>query len=122
MVSRLQARLACVLAGVAISLAFAGSAAMAQDGQLVVYGPGRDTRFEHVGYYDLNLATRAGERTLYRRVNHAVERVCLHDPGRWYGLAVPDYTQCTARSWRGARPQVIGAVYRARMQAYGYGY
>jgi UrcA family protein len=118
MVTRFHARMAVV----AVTLIFAGSGALAQDGQIIVRGPGPDTRFERVGYYDLNLAARTDERTLYRRVGNAVERVCLYDEGRWYGLAVPDYNQCAERSWRGARPQVIGAVYRARLRAYGNGY
>jgi UrcA family protein len=110
------------LAGVTASLIVIGSAAMAQQSQIIVHGPGPDTRIERVGYYDLNLASRYGEQTLYRRVGASVERVCLYDRGRWYGLAVPDYNQCAERSWRGAKPQVIGAVYRARLQAYGSGY
>ena len=118
MVTRFHARMAAVT----VSLIFAGSAAMAQGAQIIVRGPAADTRFERVGYYDLNLASRAGERTLYRRVGNAVERVCLYDEGRWYGLSEPDYNQCAERSWRGARPQVIGAVYRARLRAYGSGY
>ena len=122
MAYRFQATIAAGLAGVAASLVFAGSTATAQDSQIIVRGPGPDTRLERVGYYDLNLASRAGEQALYRRVGGAVERVCLYDEGRWYGLSAPDYNQCADRSWRGARPQVIGAVYRARLQAYGRGY
>lgn len=122
MVPRFHAKPAAGLAVAAASLIFTGSAAVAQQGQVVVTGPGPDTRIERIGYYDLNLATRAGEQTLYRRVGGAVERVCLYDQGRWYGLSEPEYNQCTNRSWRGARPQVIGAVYRARLQAYGRGY
>jgi UrcA family protein len=122
MALRHQGKLTAALAGVALSLIVTGSAATAQDGQIIVTGPGPDTRIERVGYYDLNLASRVGEQILYRRVGASVERVCLYDRGRWYGLAVPDYNQCADRSWRGARPQVVGAVYRARMQAYGRGY
>ena len=121
MTARLHGKTA-VLAGIAASLFAIGSAATAQQGQIIVQGPGPDTRIERIGYYDLNLATRYGKQTLYRRVGASVERVCLYDRGRWYGLAVPDYNQCADRSWRGAKPQVIGAVYRARLQAYGSGY
>ena len=110
------------MTAIALALLFAGSGAVAQDAQIIVQGYGPDTRVERIGYYDLNLATRYGEQTLYRRVGASVERVCLYDKGRWYGLSVPDYNQCSERSWRGARPQVIGAVYRARLQAYGSGY
>lgn len=115
MVTWLNRRSAAVLAGVAASIVFAGSAALAQDGQIIVQAPAADVRIERVSYYDLNLATRAGEQTLERRVGGAVERVCLYDEGRWYGLAVPDYTYCAERAWSGARPQIVGAVYRARL-------
>ena len=122
MAHRLHAPIAAIVTGLTGALVFAASAATAKDGQIVVFAPGPDTRIERVGYYDLNLATRFGEQTLYRRVGGAVERVCLYDKGRWYGLSVPDYNQCAERSWRGARPQLVGAVYRARLQAYGSGY
>jgi UrcA family protein len=118
MVARYDRNMAVALAGMAGILIFAGPPAQAQDGQIIVQAPPANVRGERVSYYDLNLATRAGERTLHRRVGGAVERVCLYDEGRWYGLAVPDYNQCANRAWRGARPQMIGAVYRARM-AYG---
>jgi len=108
-------RSAAVVAGIAASLIFAGSAAYAQDEQIIVQGPSANVRGERVAYGDLNLATRVGEQTLERRVGGAVERVCLYDRGRWYGLAVPDYNQCADRAWRGARPQMIGAVYRVRL-------
>jgi UrcA family protein len=121
MVNRLKWRAAAV-AGVAASIIFIGPAASAQDGQIIVQAPPTDTRIERVGYYDLNLASRAGEQILYRRVNGAVQHVCLYDEGRWYGLAVPDYNNCASGAWRRARPQMVGAVYRARLQAYGRAY
>jgi UrcA family protein len=118
MMTPFSRRTAAVLSGATVSL-FIGSAAY---GQIIVQAPAANVRIERVGYYDINLATRAGEHRLYRRVNDAVERVCLHDQGRWYGLAEPDYSHCADRAWRGARPQMIGAVYRARLHAYGNGY
>lgn len=119
MVTLLNRRKITALAGIAASLLFVGPAALAQDSQIIVQAPQKDVRGERVSYYDLNLATPIGERTLERRVGGAVERVCLYDEGRWYGLAVPDYTNCAERAWRGARPQITGAVYRARLAAYG---
>jgi UrcA family protein len=116
MLTRLSA---AVLASVAASTIFMIPTASAQ---IVVHAPARDVRIERVGYYDLNLASRSGEQILYRRVNGAVQRVCLYDEGRWYGLSEPGYNSCAEGAWRGARPQVIGAVYRARLQAYGRGY
>jgi UrcA family protein len=122
MVTWLNRRSAAVMAGLAASLIFAAPTASAQDGQVIVRGPASDVHIERVGYYDLNLASRAGEQILYRRVNGAVQRVCLYDEGRWYGLTEPGYNSCTEGAWRGARPQMIGAVYRARLQTYGRGY
>ena len=115
MVTRLNRSTAVLLAAVGATAFFAGSAADAQDEQIIVQGPSANVRGERVAYGDLNLVTRAGEQTLERRVGNAVERVCLYDEGRWYGLAVPDYNQCADRAWRGARPQMVGAVYRARL-------
>jgi len=118
MVSRLSWGTAAILAGVLASPFLAPPIAMAQEAQIIVQGPAANTRGERVPYHDLNLATRDGERALILRVSNAIERVCLHDEGRWYGLAEPDYLSCTERSWRGARPQVVGAVFRARQLAY----
>src|SRR4029453_8763940 len=122
MALRLHGKIAAAAASVAASLIVTGAPATAQQGAIIVQGYGPDTRVERIGYYDLNLATRYGEQTLYRRVGGAVERVCLYDKGRWYGLAVPDYNQCAERSWRGARPQVIGAAYSAPRPGDGRGY
>ena len=122
MIAPFNGKTMAALAGVAAVLIFTAPPAQAQQDQIIVRAPEANVRGERVPYYDLNLATRAGERSLQRRVGGAVERVCLYDAGRWYGLAVPDYTQCASSAWRGARPQIIGAVYRARLQAYGSGY
>jgi UrcA family protein len=109
---------AAIVATIAAPLAFAATPASAQDGQIVVRAPAPDVRAEIVRYRDLNLLTRDGEWALHRRVSGAVERVCLYDEGVWYGLAVPDYNQCADRAWRGARPQMSQAIYRARQYAY----
>lgn len=119
MVTWLNRRNAAALAAVGAAVIFAAPAAQAQDGEIIVQGPAANVRGERVSYDDLNLVTRAGEQTLERRVGGAVERVCLYDNGRWYGLAVPDYNQCADRAWRGARPQIVGAVFRARLAANG---
>jgi len=119
MVTWRNRRSAAAMAAVGAAAIFAGPTAQAQDDQIIVQGPAPNVRAERVAYGDLNLVTRAGEQTLERRVGGAVERVCLYDEGRWYGLAVPDYNQCADRAWRGARPQIVGAVYRARLAANG---
>ena len=123
MVTRLHGSTAALVAGMAVALAFPVSSAHAQ--QAVIYvqtAPPENMRIERVSYWDLNLASQAGEQTLHRRVGRAVEHVCLYDQGRWYGLSEPAYNHCAWESWRRARPQMVGAVYRARMAAYGHGY
>jgi UrcA family protein len=87
MVTRLNRSTAALLAAIGATAFFAGSASYAQGDQIIVQGPSANVRGERVAYGDLNLTTRAGERTLERRVDGAVERVCLYDRGRWYGLA-----------------------------------
>jgi UrcA family protein len=107
-----------LLAGVLASLVFASGPAQGQrQGTIYVQVP-QNFRAERVGYGDLNLATRAGEQTLYRRVDQAVDHVCLRDQGRWYGMSDPDFTYCTWGAWSRARPQMAGAIYRARLAAY----
>jgi UrcA family protein len=118
MVTRFTGRTAAVLAGLGASFVFAGAPALAQEATIVVQtAPPANMRIERVSYRDLNLATKAGEQSLQRRVNQAVERVCLQDKGRWYGLGEPAYTYCTWGAWERARPQMVGAVHRARQLA-----
>jgi UrcA family protein len=118
MILHFDRRSAAVLAGLAASFVFAGASASAQVAPIYVRGV-PNLRFERVSYADLNLATRPGEQALHRRVGRAVEHVCLYDPGRWYGLSEPDYNYCKSGAWQRARPQMIGAVYRARLAYYG---
>ena len=117
MVTRFKGRIAAVLAGAAASFIFAAAPALAQPATIYVQAP-PNLRVERVSYWDLNLASRYGEQALRRRVDQAVRDVCLEDRGRWYGLSEPDYNQCIWGAWHRARPQMIGAVYRARQLAY----
>lgn len=115
MVTRLHRRTALLLAAAGASSTFMAVPAPAQQAMIIVQtAPPANMRIERVAYGDLNLATRAGQEALKLRVSHAVERVCLYDQHRWYGLGEPDYTQCAAKSWSRARPQMIGAIARAR--------
>lgn len=117
MFTRLHGRTVAALAVVGASLALAGSPASAQQGVIYVQVP-QNLRIERVGYWDLNLATRAGQQTLDRRVGQAIERVCLYDNGRWYGLSEPDYNHCVWGAQNRARPQMAAAIYRARQMAF----
>ena len=117
MATRFYRTIAAVAGGLAASL-FLSSPVGAQESPIVVQGPGSDRHIERVPVHDLNLASREGAQTLYRRVSNAVENVCLHDQGRWYGMTQPDFITCTEGAWRGARPQMIGMLDRARRMAY----
>ena len=112
MVTQFKGGIAAALAGVGASFVFAAPAS-GQSGQVYIQAP-PNLRVERIGYWDLNLATRAGEQALQLRVGNAIERVCLNDEGRWYGFSQPDYNYCVWGAWRRARPQITGAVYRTR--------
>lgn len=116
-----RSNLSMAAVAVAASLVFASSAS-AQQGPITIQGVAPpNIQIERVPYWDLNLATRYGERALQWRVSHAVDRVCLRDVGgRDY--INQDYNQCTWGAWRGAQPQMNAAVYRARQLAYFGGY
>jgi len=119
MFSRFKGRIPAVLAGAAASLVVFSPPAAAQQGVIVVQSaPPAYMNVERVPYADLNLLTRAGADSLHRRVSRAVERVCLYDNGRWYGLGEPDFNRCTWGAWDRARPQMMGAIYQARQLAY----
>ncbi len=123
MVTRFKGKTAAILAGLGTSFVFLGPPASAQQAAIIVQTvPPANLRIERVAYGDLNLATNAGQEALKLRVSHAVERVCLYDAHRWYGGSEPAYTQCTAKAWSRARPQMIGAIYRARQYAAYYRY
>lgn len=87
-------------------------AAVAKDRPVVVYGqqdPLIPTR--HVSYADLNLASAAGQKTLYRRVDVAVDDVCEDATGP-SALSIAQQ-QCHKFAWSGAKPQMERAFQRA---------
>jgi UrcA family protein len=125
MITRFIRRSAAVLAGVTPFLILAGSPASAQEGPIIVVTappPNVEVNVARVPYWDIDLATPAGEQLLVTRVDSAVERVCQRDRDRWYGLSEPGYLNCTARAWQGAQPQIAEAIYSARQLAYNSGY
>jgi UrcA family protein len=122
MVTRFIMRTAVVLAGGTALVVVADAPAVAQDPGAIVVQAAPNLRVERVGYGDLNLLTRAGADRLHMRVGKAVERVCLFDNHRWYGMSDPAYIDCSAGAWKRARPQMIGAIYRARTFAYNAAY
>lgn len=118
MVTRCARRIAALVVGAAISI-IPNTPALAQQGVIIVQtAPPQYLNIQRVPYGDLNLLTRAGEQSLDRRVSRAVENVCLYDNGRWYGLSEPDHNHCVWGAWQRARPQMAGAINRARQFAY----
>jgi len=94
---------------VATALALAAAApAWSQPPVEVIGKPSSQVR--HVPYGDLSLATKDGQRILYRRVGYAVRDVCpiTAEDGAWY-----DSEGCRKFAWRGARPQMKLAFDRA---------
>lgn len=73
-----------------------------------------DVPIEKVGYRDLNLATRAGEKALNTRVGGAVQLVCARSVPSGY---LYEEMSCHSFAWGGARPQIARAVMRARENA-----
>jgi len=62
---------------------------------------------ERVPFGDLSLATKDGQRTLYRRVRYAIDRVC---PDSDYYLGTYDVAGCKDFAWSGAKPQIDRAL------------
>lgn len=90
-------------------------AAADQDNQPVVVRAqpiDKDLPTRRVSYADLDLATQAGEKTLYRRVSSAVTHVCREstgpNPNGWEDM------HCRTFAWGGAKPQMKQAIQRAR--------
>jgi UrcA family protein len=100
--------------------AFRGAAGLISAALLFAAGPARSeppveiiakpSLTRHVPYGDLSLATKSGQRMLYRRVGLAVGEVCppTDDDGNWY-----DVQDCRNFAWRGARPQIRRAFDQA---------
>lgn len=100
---------AILTASALTAAASAAQAAGSSDEPVIVRAQPEDllpTR--HVSYADLNLASLAGEKTLYSRVSGAVTDVCADAT---YAIA---NSQCRRFAWNGAEPQMKQAIARAR--------
>lgn len=98
------------LALVCVTLA-AGAAA--QNRSATVTAPSGDQMTERVSYRDLNLAIKADEKTLFRRVGGAVHRICYRINGG-VSATSEEHMSCSSDAWAGARPQIRTAVRRAQ--------
>ena len=95
-------------------LSFVAPPAFAKSGPIVVKAP-ENMVVRRISYADLNLASAAGESTLNRRVNGAVNDLCLEATGGDDGSFdfKTSMKGCDNRAWREARPQIGRAVQRA---------
>lgn len=111
-------KLAPLCAAVAITVSgvfLIASPSAAADRPVVVEGsPLEGAVVKRVDYGDLNLASRDGEKLLYRRVGRAVGQVCNKA-----NPSVPHTVlwSCRGLSWESARPQIATALDRARAMA-----
>jgi UrcA family protein len=94
-----------------------GTPALAKAPPIVVPAPAPDEVVSrHISFADLNLAATAGQRVLIRRVNYAVNDMCVQMAGGLDGSFMSNTAQarCTQASWDQARPQLDAAFQRAR--------
>ena len=114
MLARLNYRTTIAAAAVAVACVTSGvPTALAQNRPVTVYAPpSEEFRTERVSYRDLNLASRAGEKMLTKRVGGAVRRVCSNEGGN-ISSADSDYHFCARGAWGDARPQMAQAIARA---------
>lgn len=70
------------------------------------------TPTRRVSYADLDLASLAGEKTLYHRVSGAVSDVCIDAVGA-SSTSITNQS-CRKFAWNGAEPQMKRAIDRAR--------
>lgn len=83
--------------------AFAATGAAAQSSGL-----------QTVSYSDLDLSTQSGVRTLERRVAHAIEAMCGHDPVMEGMLLDAGQAQCEADTLAATRAQIDAKIAAGR--------
>lgn len=108
----MKRKVACIVAAGFLVSELGAVAAFAQEP--VVYGR-RDENVEvrRVSYADLNLAKAAGQKTLMRRVDQAVNSICDANHGT-SNLQFDMYDRrCSKEAWGSANPQIAQAISRA---------
>jgi UrcA family protein len=83
---------------------------------LVTAVPPEELVVRHVSYADLNLAADAGQRTLNRRVDVAVNDLCTEANGGNNGSPSFKFSmqRCSIGAWDSALPQIERAVQRSK--------
>ena len=101
---------ACAVTALGLALA---APAVAAPSSVVVTATSEEIPIRYVTYRDLNLTNELGAQTLFKRVKHAVNDVCIESVG--YDMTRKfDQGTCRTNSWAGARPQMDRAIQRAR--------
>jgi len=97
-------------------VAIGSSPAAGKSGPIFVQGPSDDVISRHISYADLDLARPAGAHALVTRVGSAVNGLCGQvAASREVSILTSVATnRCSRASWDQARPQIDGALQRAR--------
>ncbi|WP_084607693.1 UrcA family protein [Sphingomonas jaspsi] len=99
----------CVVSACVSGTGVAQAAGQSDEPVIVRAQPDEFLPTRRVSYADLNLASKAGEKTLFYRVSGAVRYVCTgHDS------ASIEMQRCRSFAWSGARPQMKLAIQRAQ--------
>ena len=99
-----------------VASAAIATVAMPAEGKppIVVTGPSAETLTRYVSYRDLNLASKAGEKALRRRVNTTASEICYELNADFSVYAI---IACRSEALHDARPQIRQAVLRAQQLA-----
>jgi len=71
-------------------------------------------RSEHVAYADLDLVSDAGQASLMKRVNHAVDRVCGGRPNAGALQDWSSFDSCSTRAKNDVEPKVAEVIAAAK--------
>lgn len=100
----------------AVTIFSAGTAASPPVERIVVHAVAPQDQIRRtVSYRDLNLVTTVGAQTLHRRVDRAVQSLCVEAVGAVANEELE--MKCAKSSWAGANPQVEQAIERAKQLA-----
>lgn len=110
-----------VATGVAIAIiggavSICAPPATAEPAPVVITSP-EEPVVRHIGYTDLDLTSKPGEKMLTARLREAITSLCDEATAENYGGHQEALFICSSRAWRQARPQIARAVQRAHEMA-----
>ena len=109
--------LCAAIAAASGGLFLAATPAIGRSGPILVTAvPPEELVVRHVSYADLNLTADAGQRTLNRRVDVAVNDLCMEANGGNDGSPSFKFSmqRCSIGAWDSAIPQIARAVQRSK--------